>query len=84
MGGQVNSINRSRRYWHCGNVSRVGETIRVRPKELSGDRVADIDVLAHALRFAEHQDNVTYDVVLMLQPTSSSEVLGAILIPSPF
>ena len=42
----------------------------VRPKELSGDRVADIDVLAHALRFAEHQDNVTYDVVLMLQPTS--------------
>ena len=42
----------------------------VRPKELSGDRVADIDVLAHALKFAEQQDNVTYDVVLMLQPTS--------------
>jgi CMP-N,N'-diacetyllegionaminic acid synthase len=39
----------------------------VRPKELSGDRVADVDVLAHALTFVEHQDNVQYDIVRKAQ-----------------
>lgn len=41
-----------------------------RPPELSGDRVADWDVLAHALTTMERLDALTYDVVLMLQPTS--------------
>ncbi len=41
-----------------------------RPETLSGDRIADWDVLEHALREMEAQDGVTYDIVLMLQPTS--------------
>jgi len=41
-----------------------------RPESLSGDRIADWDVLHHALLEMERQDNVTYDIILMLQPTS--------------
>ena len=40
-----------------------------RPLELSGDRVADWPVLHHELLTAEAADHVTYDIVLMLQPT---------------
>jgi CMP-N,N'-diacetyllegionaminic acid synthase len=42
----------------------------VRPPELSGDLVGDLDVLAHALSEVERADGVCYDVVVMLQPTS--------------
>jgi CMP-N,N'-diacetyllegionaminic acid synthase len=42
----------------------------MRPPELSGDIIADWDVLVHALAEAERIDKTTYDVVLMLQPTS--------------
>ncbi len=41
-----------------------------RPPELSGDRIGDWDVLAHALQEVERLDRRTYDVVVMLQPTS--------------
>jgi CMP-N-acetylneuraminic acid synthetase len=41
-----------------------------RPEALSGDRIADWDVLHHALTEMEARDGVTYDIVLMLQPTS--------------
>jgi len=41
-----------------------------RPEELSGDRIADWDVLHHALEAMERIDNTTYDIVAMLQPTS--------------
>jgi CMP-N,N'-diacetyllegionaminic acid synthase len=41
-----------------------------RPADLSGDRVGDVPVLAHALHTCEALDGVEYDVVLMLQPTS--------------
>lgn len=41
-----------------------------RPPEISGDRIADWDVLVHALRTMEQMDACTYDIVLMLQPTS--------------
>lgn len=41
-----------------------------RPPALSGDRIGDIEVLDHALRASEKIDDVRYDVVLMLQPTS--------------
>lgn len=41
-----------------------------RPEALSGDRIADWDVLEHALREMEAQDGEKYDVVVMLQPTS--------------
>lgn len=42
----------------------------LRPESLSGDRIADWDVLNHALLEMERQDNRRYDVVVMLQPTS--------------
>lgn len=41
-----------------------------RPPELSGDRIADSDVLLHALKEVERLDGLRYDVVVMLQPTS--------------
>jgi len=41
-----------------------------RPEEISGDRIGDRDVLHHALIEAEAVDGTTYDVVIMLQPTS--------------
>jgi CMP-N,N'-diacetyllegionaminic acid synthase len=41
-----------------------------RPVELSGDRIADWEVLLHALCEMERQDARQYDIVLMLQPTS--------------
>lgn len=41
-----------------------------RPEALSGDRISDLDVLSHALVEMERLDGVTYDIVVMLQPTS--------------
>lgn len=41
-----------------------------RPEALSGDRIADWDVLHHALQEMERLDDVVYDIILMLQPTS--------------
>jgi CMP-N,N'-diacetyllegionaminic acid synthase len=40
-----------------------------RPLELSGDRIGDLEVLTHALEDTERRDALTYDVVVMLQPT---------------
>jgi CMP-N-acetylneuraminic acid synthetase len=42
----------------------------LRPDDLSGDRISDLDVLTHAAREMERIDDTRYDVVLMLQPTS--------------
>ncbi len=42
----------------------------MRPETLSGDRIADWDVLNHALLTCEDMDHCRYDVVVMLQPTS--------------
>lgn len=42
----------------------------MRPDAISGDRIGDWDVLTHALQATEEHDGVTYDVVVMLQPTS--------------
>jgi len=54
----------------------------MRPPELSGDRIGDIDVLAHALEATEADDGKRYDVVIMLQPTSplrrAAEVTAAL------
>jgi len=41
-----------------------------RPPAISGDRIGDIDVLTHALIEIERIDGVTYDAIVMLQPTS--------------
>jgi CMP-N,N'-diacetyllegionaminic acid synthase len=49
--------------------SGLGAPFR-RPEELSGDRVGDLEVLVHALEASEALDQVRYDVVVMLQPTS--------------
>jgi CMP-N,N'-diacetyllegionaminic acid synthase len=42
----------------------------MRPARLAGDRVGDVDVLVHALQTVERIEGMSYDVVLMLQPTS--------------
>jgi CMP-N-acetylneuraminic acid synthetase len=42
----------------------------MRPEEISGDRIGDAQVLVHALEEMERIDGVTYDIVVMLQPTS--------------
>ena len=42
----------------------------MRPESLSGDQIGDLDVLTHALLECERLDDMQYDVVLMLQPTS--------------
>ncbi len=49
-----------------------------RPETLSGDRIADWDVLVHALKEMEKIDACKYDVVLMLQPTSPLRTPGQI------
>lgn len=41
-----------------------------RPRDLSGDRISDAQVLIHALEEMEQLDKVQYDIVVMLQPTS--------------
>lgn len=56
-------------------IARVAEAAGLaapfrRPESLSGDRIADIDVLRHAILEMERVDGVVYDVVIMLQPTS--------------
>jgi len=42
----------------------------MRPETLAGDRIADWDVLHHALLICEEIDHCRYDIVVMLQPTS--------------
>lgn len=41
-----------------------------RPPAISGDRIGDRDVLVHALHEMERLDGITYDIIVMLQPTS--------------
>jgi len=42
----------------------------MRPEELSGDRVSDVQVLTHSLLEMEKNDCKTYSIIIMLQPTS--------------
>jgi len=42
----------------------------MRPDSISGDLVSDWQVLHHALLATEKDDKQTYDIILMLQPTS--------------
>jgi len=56
-------------------IARVAELAGIaapfrRPPEISGDRIGDWDVLAHALNEIEKIDGVIYDIIVMLQPTS--------------
>jgi CMP-N,N'-diacetyllegionaminic acid synthase len=53
-----------------------------RPKKISGDRVSDAKVLLQSLFQAEKEENLKYDIVVMLHPTSplrkAKDVVGAI------
>ncbi len=42
----------------------------MRPEEFSGDRVPDWPVLHHALNATEEKYNESYDIIVMLPPTS--------------
>ena len=42
----------------------------LRPSELATDEVRNIDVVDHALRFMEKTKDITYDIIILLQPTS--------------
>ena len=42
----------------------------MRPESISGDIVSDWEVLHHALMVTEEDDGKTYDIIIMLQPTS--------------
>ena len=50
----------------------LAKTVEIvwRPEELAGDRIGDMPVLAHALGEAEAKAGTSFDVVVMLQPTS--------------
>ena len=41
-----------------------------RPKEISGDRISDFQVVKHALKAVEKKKRKKIDIVLLLQPTS--------------
>ncbi len=41
-----------------------------RPTNLATDKVRNIDVVLHALNFMENENNITYDIILLVQPTS--------------
>ena len=41
-----------------------------RPEDISGSIISDWQVLIHALTEVERLDGVTYDIIVMLQPTS--------------
>lgn len=47
-----------------------------RPDSLSGDRISDLQVLSHALLKMEELDDVLYDIIVMLQPTSPMRTVG--------
>ncbi len=77
VAAEVEEIDRAVVSTDHEEIARVAEEAGLsapfrRPEEISGDRIGDWDVLSHALAFMEAADSVTYDIVLMLQPTSPS------------
>lgn len=54
---------------HAAEAAGLAAPFR-RPPELSGDQVGDLEVLTHALSEMERIDDIRYDIVVMLQPTS--------------
>lgn len=41
-----------------------------RPDHLAADNIRNIDVVLHALKFMEDKKNITYDIIVLLQPTA--------------
>jgi len=77
VASQVPAIDRAVVSTDHEEIARVAEEAGLaapfrRPESLSGDRIADWDVLVHALTEMERLDGVQYHIVLMLQPTSPS------------
>jgi len=46
----------------------------IRPENLSGDQVSDVEVLTHALIESEKHTNYEFDIILMIQPTSPMRI----------
>lgn len=75
VAGQVEGVDRAVVSTDHEEIARVAEASGLaapfrRPETLSGDRIGDLEVLTNALEEMERIDGVTYDVVVMLQPTS--------------
>jgi CMP-N,N'-diacetyllegionaminic acid synthase len=75
IASQVPAIDRAVVSTDHDEIAQVAEAAGLsapfrRPEALSGDKVADWDVLNHALQAMEEIDGKRYDIVLMLQPTS--------------
>ncbi|MFQ5416355.1 MAG: cytidylyltransferase domain-containing protein [Myxococcota bacterium] len=73
--GDVPAIDRAVVSTDHPEIARVAEESGLaapflRPDELSGDRIGDLEVLTQALTEMERIDSLHYDVVVMLQPTS--------------
>lgn len=84
---QVQEIDRRIVSTDHAEIARVAQLAGLdapfmRPKAISGDRIGDWDVLVNALLETEAADGTTYDIVVMLQPTSplrrASDVAGVI------
>lgn len=41
----------------------------IRPPELAGDKVRNIETVKHAMQFMEKERNIVYDILVLLQPT---------------
>ena len=72
---EIPAVDRAAVSTDLDEIARIAEAAGLaapfhRPLELSGDRVGDWQVLDHALAEMERIDEVRYDVVVMLQPTS--------------
>ena len=59
------------------HASQTGDMYR-RPQDLSGDQVGDLPVLRDALLAAEAEDDIEYDAIVMLQPTSPMRTIKAV------
>ncbi|MFQ5566454.1 MAG: cytidylyltransferase domain-containing protein [Paracoccaceae bacterium] len=73
--GQLDNIDRVVVSTDHEEIAQVAEEAGLaapfwRPEALSGDRIGDLEVLTHALTEMERIDGVSYDIVVMLQPTS--------------
>jgi len=72
---QLDYIDRAVVSTDCPDIARVAgesglDVPFMRPESISGDIVSDWEVLHHALMATEKDDGETYDIIIMLQPTS--------------
>lgn len=77
IANEVEAIDRAVVSTDSEEIARAAEAAGLaapfrRPEDLSGDRIGDWDVLHHALVTMEAADETTYDIIVMLQPTSPS------------